>query len=128
MSFMLKLKVDATSGTINIPQRIPAQRITLTGYKIQFDTDAHAKLAQVLTFSTSWLSNVIDGTNTTTTDTHSRVGYPLLMGNTQIEVRDCQYSIVLNKEIPRTFAYNVYGKDLTGFLGLDLIFQYNTQG
>ena len=125
MSYILKIYVDATSGIITCDYPIPPQKLTLKSYRIQFDSDANAKAAEVITFNTPWLKNVTAARNDASTSTHAMLGYPLFLGITQIEVRDCNYSVELNKPIPRNYTYSIQGNNLTGFLNLQLIFQYD---
>lgn len=132
MSGIISLYIDQTSGTIELPQSIPAQQIKLKSYRMEFDTQAHARDSNMIMFSCEWTKNspLFNGyTRGTTAGIFN--GLPLLTHNEVVSVQTPDIAFDLAKEINKTFTYRLDGigdTAMTGFINLSMIFEYSFGG
>lgn len=115
-----------TSGTIYSNTPIYRQVLKLKGYRIEFDTDAHAESSRFIKIqSPMFSSNSFNTASNEQTDTTSNglVIFP----EKKITVQHCDIPVMMAKNMNKSFNYNLVSDSLTGFQSLHLIFEYEIQ-
>ena len=127
MSGVLTVYCSAATGKITIPNPISVEKLTLKMYRYEYDTDAHAQAASMLTFTAPWtrVGSIAVGVDKVSTDaTFQYDGLTIPVGNTLSNVGYTELSFDVGRVIERTFDYAITGFDLTGFANLLLVFEY----
>jgi hypothetical protein len=129
MSGTFSLLLEATTGSVTLPQPIPAQKITLKLYRIQFDTVAHSRENVAVMFSADWTrtSSLFNG-QTEGVTAWNLGGLAIPVHDEVVSYNECDISFDLAKDIPQRFRYELTGVGnnggLTGFTNILLVFEY----
>lgn len=133
MSGTFSLLLESTTGIVILPQPIPAQKITLKSYRIQFDTVAHARENAAVMFNSDWTRNssLFNGQTEGVTAWNLN-GLPVIVHDEVVSYNECDISFDLGQDIPKRFNYFLTGVGnvggLNGFVNIMMIFEYQYAG
>jgi len=127
MPSVMTLYTTALNGTMTINDNIKTEKMTLKQYRIEFASDAEAKAAVALSFSTKWLNSgrLVAGSNGANLFDQKSIYLPV----NDLEVTLCNpdYTFNVSDLISSTFSYNITGIATTGFTSLMMVFEYDSE-